>query len=154
MSQSAIYLYPSIGLFEGTVVSIGQGTIKAYQCFGSPDLGFGNYKFVPRSIKGVAETPKFLNDTCIGFDMTLYGEKRHFEQSELNLNPLIMSYYYSKDPENFFIKNGFFDKLAGTNKLRNQIIEGKSVYEIRQSWKQELNIYKEIRSKYLLYPQN
>jgi len=154
MSQSAIYLYPSLGLFEGTVVSIGQGTNKAYQCFGSPDLGFGNYKFVPRSIKGVAENPKFLNDTCIGFDMTLYGEKRHFEQNELNLNPLIMSYRYSKDPLNFFNKNGFFDKLAGTNKLRNQIIEGKSVYEIRQSWQQELNIYKEIRAKYLLYPQN
>lgn len=154
MSQCAIYLYPSLGLFEGTVVSIGQGTNKAYQCFGSPDLGFGNYKFVPRSIKGVAENPKFLNDTCIGFDMTLYGEKRHFEQSELNLNPLIMSYRYSLNPQNFFNKNGFFDKLAGTNKLRNQIIEGKSVYEIRQSWQQELNIYKEIRAKYLLYPQN
>jgi uncharacterized protein YbbC (DUF1343 family) len=154
MSQSAIYLYPSLGLFEGTVVSIGQGTNKAYQCFGSPDLGFGNYKFVPKSIKGVAENPKFLNDTCIGFDMTLYGEKRHFEQNELNLNPLIMSYRHSQNPLNFFNKNGFFDKLAGTNKLRNQIIEGKSVYEIRQSWQQELNSYKEIRAKYLLYPQN
>ena len=100
------------------------------------------------------KNPKFLNDTCIGFDMTLYGEKRHFEQNELNLNPLIMSYRYSRNPQNFFNKNGFFDKLAGTNKLRNQIIEGKSVYEIRQSWQQELNIYKEIRAKYLLYPQN
>jgi uncharacterized protein YbbC (DUF1343 family) len=100
------------------------------------------------------ENPKFLNDTCIGFDMTLYGEERHFEQQELNLNPLIMSFHYAKDPQSFFNKNGFFDKLAGTNKLRIQILEGKSVYEIRQSWQQEINIYKEIRAKYLLYPQN
>lgn len=152
MTQSAIYLYPSLGLFEGTRISIGQGTSKAYQCFGAPDFTWGNFSFTPKSIKGVAENPKFLNDTCIGFDMTDYGNLNHYYEKELNLNPLIIAYQVSKNKDIFFNKNGFFDKLAGTNTLRIQIIEGKSVYEIRQTWQDKLIKYKAIRSKYLLYP--
>lgn len=148
-TQSSIYLYPSLGLFEGTVVSIGQGTNKPYQCFGAPDLGWGNLKFTPVSIKGVAEKPKFMGYECVGFDLTNYGYEWALKDSAVNLNWLITMYECSTNKAIFF--NDFFEKLAGTKQLRSQIIEGKTAEEIRQSWQKGLADYKKMRQKYLLY---
>ena len=149
-TQSAIYLYPSLGLFEGTTVSIGQGTDKPYQCFGSPAFDWGNITFTPISIKGVAEKPKSLGIPCTGFDLTWYGFNKSRTEAGINLNWLIMSYRLSKNKTDFF--NDFTDKLAGTSNLRKQIIAGKSVYEIRQSWQKDLDSYRIMRNRYLLYP--
>jgi uncharacterized protein YbbC (DUF1343 family) len=148
-TQSSIYLYPSLGLFEGTVVSIGQGTDKPYQCFGMPDLGWGNLKYRPYSIPGVAEKPKFMGFECVGFDLTWYGYEKARYDSALNLNWLILMYRSSTDKTKFF--NNFFDTLAGTNQLRLQIIAGKTLNDIKQSWQKDLTSYKQMRLKYLLY---
>ena len=53
------------------------------------------------------------------------------------------------DQDKFF--NNFFDKLAGTDQLRLHIIEGKSEAEIKESWQKDLEIFRNIRAKYLLY---
>lgn len=149
-NQSAIYLYPSTGLFEGTNMSMGQGTNTPYQCFGSPATDWGNYNFTPISIKGVSEKPKCLGFPCVGFDLTWYGYNRAYQASEINLNWLVISYRLSKNKTDFF--SDFIDKLAGTNLLRKQIIEGKTVSEIKQTWQKDLETYKLMRKKYLLYP--
>jgi uncharacterized protein YbbC (DUF1343 family) len=54
------------------------------------------------------------------------------------------------DKEKFFIS--YFDKLAGNTKLKEQIRAGLSEVEIKESWKPELDAFKVIRGKYLLYP--
>lgn len=149
-SQSAVYLYPSLGLFEGTMISIGQGTDKPYQCFGSPAFDWGNIKFVPASIKGVSEKPKYLGYACTGFDLTWYGYNRAVTEPGINLNWLILSYRISKNKKDFF--TDFFEKLSGTRELRKQIQAGKSAYEIRLSWTQDIEIYKVMRMKYRIYP--
>jgi uncharacterized protein YbbC (DUF1343 family) len=131
-------------------ISMGQGTSTPYQCFGSPAFDWGNYNFTPISIKGVSEKPKCLGITCVGFNLTWYGDQRAYFESEINLNYLVLSYRLSKNKADFF--NDFIDKLAGTNSLRKQIIEGKTVSEIRQSWQSGLDSYKIMRNKYLLYP--
>lgn len=148
-SQSAIYLYPSICLFEGTTISLGQGTDKPYQCFGSPAFDWGNLNFTPVSIKGVAEKPKSLGIPCVGFDLTWYGNNRAWDEAEINLNWLIMSYRLSKNQTQFF--SDFFDKLAGNNILRQQIKNGKSAIEIKASWQADLDKYLIMRRPYLLY---
>lgn len=148
-TQSAIYLYPSICLFEGTTMSLGQGTDKPYQCFGSPAFDWGNLKFTPISIKGVAEKPKSLGIPCTGFDLTWYGFNRAYDEAEINLNWLILSYRLSKNQNQFF--NDFFDKLAGNNKLRQQIKSGKSAEEIKADWAKDLERYLILRRPYLLY---
>ncbi|MBL7837530.1 MAG: DUF1343 domain-containing protein [Bacteroidetes bacterium] len=148
-TQSAIYLYPSICLFEGTTMSLGQGTDKPYQCFGSPAFDWGNLKFTPISIKGVAEKPKSLGIPCTGFDLTWYGFNRAYDEAEINLNWLILSYRLSKNQNQFF--NDFFDKLAGNNKLRQQIKSGKSADEIKADWAKDLERYLILRRPYLLY---
>jgi uncharacterized protein YbbC (DUF1343 family) len=149
-SQSAIYLYPSLGLFEGTSMSIGQGTTLPYQCFGSPALDWGNIHFKPMSFKGVSEKPKSLGISCTGFDLTWYGEYKARKSAEINLNWLILSYRLSKNKIDFF--SSFIDKLAGTSQLRKQIISGMNADEIKATWQNDLNAYKIMRNKYLLYP--
>ena len=139
----SINLYPSLCLFEGTNVSVGRGTDKPFQHFGSPYLKFYSYAFQPKSGPG-SKYPKHENKTCVGKNLENYPYL-----SSINLNWLIESYNQTNNKEDFF--NSFFDKLAGNDKLRTQIISGLNEKEIRSSWKTGLKEFKKTRTKYLLY---
>ena len=142
-NKKAVNLYPSLCLFEGTMISIGRGTEKPFQHFGSPKLNLYNYSFVPKSGPG-SKYPKHENKTCYGKELTNTPVL-----NSINLDWLLETYNQSQNKEEFFIS--FFDKLAGTDKLRKQIISGKSSRQIKKSWKAELKEFKKIRNKYLLY---
>jgi len=142
-NAKAVNLYPSLCLFEGTNVSVGRGTDYPFQQFGSPYLK-SNYSFIPKSKSG-SRKPKHENKNCYGFNLK-YEEKFH---NSLKLNWIIYCYNNTTNKENFF--NNFFDKLAGTDKLRKQIINGLNENEIKESWKKDLYEFKKIREKYLLY---
>lgn len=142
-NSKSINLYPSLCLFEGTNVSVGRGTDKPFQHFGSPFLKFYSYAFQPKSGPG-SKYPKHENKTCVGKNL----ENSPY-LSSINLNWLIESYNQTNNKEDFF--NSFFDKLAGTDKLRTQIISGLNEKEIRSSWKTGLKEFKKTRIKYLLY---
>ena len=142
-NSKSINLYPSLCLFEGTNVSIGRGTEKPFQHFGSPQLIHYSYSFIPKSGPG-SKYPKHENKTCYGVNL-----ENHAFISNINLDWLIEAYNQTSNKENFF--NSFFDKLAGTEKLRKQIISGKNTNEIKETWKVGLNQFKKIRKKYLLY---
>ena len=139
----SINLYPSLCLFEGTNVSVGRGTDKPFQHFGSPYLKFYSYAFQPKSGPG-SKYPKHENKTCVGKNLENYPYL-----SSINLNWIIESYNQTNNKEDFF--NSFFDKLAGNDKLRTQIISGLNEKEIRSSWKTGLKEFKKTRTKYLLY---
>ncbi len=149
-TMSAIYLYPSLCLFEGTIVSVGRGTDKPFQMFGHPDLLIGDYKFKPRSISGVSANPKLQGKLCTGFDLTEFSDGYFPNYKKIYLFWLIETYKELKDRPDFF--NNFFDKLAGNSTLRKQILNGLSEEEIRKSWQPDLIKFKKIRKKYLLYP--
>ena len=149
-TMSAIYLYPSLCLFEGTIVSVGRGTDKPFQMFGHPDLLIGDYKFKPRSISGVSANPKLQGKLCTGFDLTEFSDGYFPNYKKIYLFWLIETYKELKDRPDFF--NNFFDKLAGNSTLRKQILNGLSEEEIRKSWQPNLIKFKKIRKKYLLYP--
>jgi len=147
----AIALYPSTCFFEGTVISEGRGTDLPFQVFGAPEIdkNLVPYAYTPKSKAG-AKYPKFENKTCYGFNISEVPNAFE-EQKGINLNYLITMYNLYPNKENFFLKNGFFDKLAGGTQLRKDIIAGKSAEEIKASWQKELNQFKEIRKQYLLY---
>ena len=147
----SIYLYPSLCLFEGTVVSAGRGTNKQFQIYGHPEFKIGDFNFTPVSMPG-AKYPKFENEKCNGFDLTQLDLKEFKETGRVNLNYLIHFYKNFSNKEEFFLANKFFDKLAGNSTLRWQIIKGKSEEVIRESWQKDLDAFKKIRKKYLLYP--
>lgn len=141
----AIRLYPSLCYFEGTDVSLGRGTYYPFQVYGYPDPKFGEFSFTPISIPGMSKTPPQLDKKCYGRDLRNTSLDHQF-----TLEYLLEAYNLSGKKEKFF--NNFFDKLAGTDQLRKDILAGKSESAIREGWKKDLELYQISRSKYLLYP--
>jgi len=144
----SIYYYPSLCLFEGTVVGVGRGTNKQFQVLGYPDATLGESSFTPEPIPG-ATNPRYKGEECRGFDMSGVDPKEVYKNNQLNLRLLISFYQDAKDKDAFFTP--FFKKLAGTDQLQKQIKEGLTEAEIKRSWAADLEAFKTMRSKYLLY---
>lgn len=142
-NDQAINLYASLCLFEGTNISVGRGTEKQFQIFGSPFLPKGDFSFIPVPNFGAKE-PVYKNQLCYGVDLTTTEKV-----NKLELKWLIKAYNSTSDKSKFF--NDFFTKLAGTKKLQQQIELGISEEEIRKSWEKGLIEFKEMRKKYLIY---
>jgi uncharacterized protein YbbC (DUF1343 family) len=70
---------------------------------------------------------------------------------ELNLNWIIQAKTMLGDTSQFINQPAFFNHLAGNNELKEQILAGRSVKEIRASWKPGIDNFKKIRQRYLLY---
>lgn len=148
-NMAAIYLYPSLCLFEGTDVSIGRGTKSPFQQFGAPYLSF-DHSFTPEPMFG-AKHPKREGEECYGVNLEIFGEAYIPLNGKLYLNWLISAYDQS-DRKTFFRKDGFFTLLTGDPKFKKMIEKGLTAEEIQRTFHEEAKIFKdEIRSKYLLY---
>lgn len=141
-NDKSINLYPSLCFFEGTNVSAGRGTEMQFQIYGSPFLTKGAFTFTPQANEG-AKYPKYKNELCYGEDL-----RKTEHLSKLDLSYLIKAYKQNTSKEFF---NAFFTKLAGTQKLQQQIEQGVSEEEIRKTWEKDLIEFKKIRNKYLIY---
>lgn len=144
-NDQAIRLYPSICLFEGTVISLGRGTSMPFQILGNPELKDMTFSFTPVPIKGVSIEPPLKDKLCYGMDLRTIIPAR-----KVDLQYLLLFYQKYPDKEKFFIP--YFDKLAGTTQLKQQIKDGLTEEQIRASWKPGLDEFKNKRNKYLLYP--
>ena len=142
-NDQAINLYASLCLFEGTNVSVGRGTEKQFQIYGSPFLPKSEFSFTPIPNFGAKEPP-YKNQMCYGEDLT-----KAPKVNKLELKWLLKAYNETSDKSKFFIP--FFTKLAGTKKLQQQIEAGTSEAEIRKSWEKGLTNFKVMRKKYLIY---
>ncbi len=143
----SVYLYPSLCLFEGTIVSVGRGTETPFQVYGHP-LMEGKYSFTPKQEKG-KRAPLHCDKTCHGENIYNFAENYKNNKAELKLNWLINAYNQLHEKDNFF--NNFFVKLSGTKDLQNQIIEGVTEDDIRHSWQAGIDDFKTTRDKYLIY---
>ena len=141
-NDKSIQLYPSLCFFEGTNVSAGRGTEMQFQIYGSPFLDKNAFSFTPQANAG-AKYPKYKNKICFGEDLRT---AENF--NALDLSFLIKAYKQNSSKEFF---NNFFTKLAGTEKLQQQIEQGVSQKEIQMSWKNGIERFKKVRSKYLIY---
>ncbi|HAL82441.1 MAG TPA: DUF1343 domain-containing protein [Mucilaginibacter sp.] len=150
-TEKSILLYPSVCLFEGTTLSLGRGTMFPFLQIGHPALeGKYTYSFKPVSIPGMSEDPPQMDKKCYGIDLKNYDTNIIRADGRINLTWLITLYKAFPDKAHFF--NSYFTKLAGTDKLKEQIEAGESEEEIRASWEPALSNYKNMRVKYLLYP--
>ena len=146
-NSQAINLYPSTCLFEGTNVNEGRGTDIQFQVYGSPYLKNMPYQYTPVSKPG-ATSPKFKDEICFGENLSEVPY-----QSAINLSWLINA-YKNNTKQPFWTMNGkklWIDQLSGTDELRKQIEAGLSEKEIKATWKKDLENFKKIRSKYLIY---
>ena len=151
-NMHAIYLYPSLCLFEGTNVSMGRGTDKQFQIFGSPVLPPDKFlfSFTPQPNEG-AKKPTHEGLVCYGKDLSQLPIRDLQKQRAINLSYIIEAYKAYTDKDTFFMKSNFFEKLAGVKALREQIKRGESIENIHASWQRGIDDFKIVRRKYLLY---
>jgi uncharacterized protein YbbC (DUF1343 family) len=143
----SVLLYPSLGLFEGTFMSVARGTDFPFEAIGHPDYNAAPFRFTPHSVEG-AKYPPFKDVLCRGYDLRTISTDSLEADARINLKWMIDSYEYFISKPDFF--QSFIDKLAGPE-LRNQIKQGMTEEEIRQSWQDGLRDFQQIRKKYLLY---
>ncbi|MFN5169033.1 MAG: exo-beta-N-acetylmuramidase NamZ domain-containing protein [Cyclobacteriaceae bacterium] len=143
-NDHAIALYPTTCLLEGTALSVGRGTQNPFEVIGHPSLTQLPFQFTPVSIEGMAKKPPFQDQVCFGYDFR--KEKPH---NNIHLEWIIQAYRDFAEKEKFF--TDYFTTLAGTPKLKEQIIQGLSADEIRASWKSDLDAFKAKRAKYIIY---
>jgi len=145
----AINLYPSLGFFEATPVSIGRGTEFPFQVIGHNKVSIGQFVFRPVSTPGAASKPKLMDEKLIGQDL------RNSQVRGLDLSFIIEWHKAFKAQKlTFFTRASFMDKLSGTDKLRKAIIAGKTAKEIKLSWQDKLAEFRQMRKPYLLYYTN
>ena len=149
-TERAILLYPSLVWFEGTVVSVGRGTDTPFEIYGHPDMEMHSFAFTPRSVSG-ASKPKLEGQECLGKSFTSLDPFIIRKWGEINLQWLTEAYQTLNLGEDFFLDNGFFDKLAGTDKLRKSLLRGEGPAEIRAGWQDALKNFEKVRSQYLMY---
>lgn len=149
-NATAISLYPSLGWFEGTQISVGRGTDMPFQIYGSPLFESTLFSFIPHSKVG-AKSPPFNNQICFGWDLRQHNNYQlELNNNQIELNYLLNAYRYYPDKDHFF--TNFFNKLSGNKLLQEQIKTGVNESVIRASWHNDLVKFKAIRQKYLLYP--
>ncbi|MDR2361631.1 MAG: DUF1343 domain-containing protein [Prevotellaceae bacterium] len=148
-TMQAVYLYPSLCLFEGTVVSVGRGTDTPFEVFGHPSFqSCYSFSFTPASRPG-AQRPPFMDTPCFGVDLQHFPIHEPVNHGQLLLQWLIDARQCYSSQTAFF--TDFFYKLCGTDRIRQQIEQGMSAADIRASWQQEVETFKALRAKYLLY---
>ncbi len=147
----SIQLYPTFCLFEGTVMSMARGTAFPFQAIGHPGFTNKSFSFKPQSIPHICKTPALMGQTCYGLDYRSNNTIAPFVDGKLNISIIIYAYKNTilKDKQSFF--TSFFYKLSGTDKLRQQIQDGMTEDQIRATWQNDLEKFKDIRKKYLLY---
>jgi len=156
-TQQSIMLYPSVCLFEGTIISQGRGTNFPFTVLGNPALkGKYGFSFKPVSIPGMSETPLHMDKDCFGIDLRNFDINGLRKSKRINIQWMIDLYKAYPYKDKFFDYSqsnqmGSIDKLAGTSEFKKQIIAGKSAKEIQASWEPGLTQYKTMRKKYLLY---
>lgn len=158
-TQQAVMLFPSLCMFEGTAINEGRGTYMPFTVLGAPALkGKYSFSYKPVSIPGMSERPNQKDSVCYGLDLRNYDVSNLRKSRQLNLSWVIELYNAYPDKARFFgqerANTGVspFDLRIGTDQLRKQIIAGVPEAEIRKSWEPELQKFKVIRAKYLLYP--
>lgn len=143
----SVRLYPSLCFFEATSVSVGRGTDFPFQVLGGLNEDLGSFEFTPRSIPGVAVSPLNKDKKCYGVDLRNLQETPKF-----TLKYFLDFYNKYENEADFLTRERWLNLLAGTDSLIKQIREGKTEAEIVKSWRPELEEYKQMRKRYLIYP--
>ncbi len=157
-TQQSVLLYPSTCMFEGTYLNHGRGTYSPFTIFGSPELkDIYKFNFTPQGINEMAENPIFKGQVCYGIDLRNFDVDKLRKEKQINLSWIMELYKAHPEKEKFFDSSlsnqmGVIENLIGSGLFRDQIINGVSESEIRNSWEPELSQYKSMRLNYLLYP--
>ena len=147
-NQVSVYLYPSLCFFEGTAISVGRGTPFPFQVYGSPNLPDRGFSFTPESVPE-SGNPPLKGVKCNGVDLRNAINDKLVPSPGLNFDWLIDAYNNYPDKDKFFTP--YFDRLAAGTGLREMIRKGMTTELIRAAWKDDLELFRKTRAKYLIY---
>lgn len=150
-NAKSVLLYPSLCFFEPANVSVGRGTVKPFQIIGYPGFEEGDFEFTPKSIPEASKYPKFEGQLCKGYDLSILEEKQLIDEASINWTYL-WEMYGILGEKDFYKSLGYFQKLSGSDKLHLALLNGLSIEEFKESYKKDIEDFKIIREKYLLYP--
>lgn len=148
-TQLSVYLYPSLCLFEGTIMNVGRGTDFPFMVFGHPQFPDTAFSYTPAGREG-ARNPLHDGELCYGVDLRDFEERFVIERKELYLEWLLFAYRNMPEDMEFF--NNYFTRLVGNEDIQSMIERGMGVSAIMRSWDDDVAGFKNIRRKYLLYP--
>ncbi len=134
-------VYPATCLIEGTNLSEGRGTPLPFRVFGAPWLNttalveklnslslegvsFGDTLFIPVRIPGAAENPKYREKTCRGITVKVTNRDAF---SVFRSGVSIVNAIQELHPDSLKWREGAFDRLTGTNRIRLAIQKGESM---------------------------
>lgn len=146
-TQHSIYLYPTTCLFEGTVMSMGRGTEAPFEIFGHPELTGYGFQFTPKPNAGSA-TPPHNGKLCYGMDLRTLSNEEIWHEG-IDLSYLVDAYHNLNMGEAFFTP--MFEKLIGVAWVREMIVAGESTEAIEARWAEDVEEFKLLRNRYLLY---
>ncbi|MCH8810765.1 MAG: DUF1343 domain-containing protein [Gemmatimonadetes bacterium] len=153
--------YPGTCLFEGTVLSVARGTAAPFQQIGAPWLdgealaetmnGYGLSGVRFEAVKFVPDAPsdgKFDGVEVSG--VRLVATSPEYDPTHAAVALLVETHRMSGTQWGWL--QAHFDRLAGTDLLRQAIDAGTAVDEILSGWRQELEAFMRVREQYLIYP--
>lgn len=150
-TPQAIALYPSLCLFEATSVSVGRGTYFPFQVIGSPLLPSGKFpfSFTPKSISGFDTRPLHKDQVCYGVDLRKAKAPEGF--SLKYFLDMYRNFKAMGKEHAFLTRPQWMDLLMGTRQVRLDVLQGKEEAAIRAAWEKDLEAYRKMRTRYLLY---
>ncbi|MBR44551.1 MAG: hypothetical protein CME18_09075 [Gemmatimonadetes bacterium] len=152
--------YPGTCLFEGTPISVGRGTEKAFQWIGAPWLdgrelaeALNEYEIDGVRFEPVTFTPRNAGDRKFeGVSVEgvqLIALSTDYDASRAGVAMLIETYRVSQ--ENWSWYEAHFDRLAGTDGLRLGIAANVAYDELVSGWDIGIREFESRRAPYLLY---
>lgn len=146
-TQHSIYLYPSTCLFEGTVLSMGRGTEAPFEIFGHPEMKGCDFSFTPMPNAG-SKNPPHNGVKCYGVDLRGLSNEEIWAEG-INIGYVVDAYHNLAMGEEFF--KPMFEKLIGVKWVREMIMKGATAEEIEARWAADVEAFKQLRKRYLLY---
>lgn len=146
-TQHSIYLYPSTCLFEGTVLSMGRGTEAPFEIFGHPEMKGCDFSFTPTPNAG-SKNPPHNGVLCHGVDLRGLSNEEIWAEG-INIGYVVDAYHNLAMGDEFF--KPMFEKLIGVKWVREMIMEGATAEEIEARWAADVEAFKQLRKRYLLY---
>jgi len=146
-TQHSIYLYPSTCLFEGTVLSMGRGTEAPFEIFGHPEMKGCDFSFTPMPNAG-SKNPPHNGVKCYGVDLRGLSNEEIWAEG-INIGYVVDAYNNLAMGDEFF--KPMFEKLIGVKWVREMIMEDATAEEIEARWAADVEAFKQLRKRYLLY---
>lgn len=149
-------LYPGVAIVEGSNVSVGRGTDTPFEVLGAPWIDARVYSdyMNARLIPGVRFVPvtftpvsgPYQNQLCKGVNI-IVTDRTVLDAPEMGIELAVA--LHKLYPDHW--KVDLMLKLLANREAYDAVVRGDDPRVIAQAWQDDLNKFKELRQKYLLY---